>query len=221
MTPLRSAQCGMRSAAFGLLVASSVAAQVPTLKGGLEGAVLEDSAGSSPGFSLGTPSGETWAAVVRYSSHYQEAPSPSRPFLIQLAHYGKWATLASAAGFAVLAAVRHDQGGERWDALEARCRSDPALCQTFAVPQGDSPPGGYMDPETERLYQSAVAADRSARRWMFSGQGALLATVALFVVDLKHRASDGPDNIPFRGARSLRVTPGPFGTANVGLEVGF
>ena len=125
-----------------------------------------------------------------------------------LIKYGKWVLAAGAIGMNYLAARAHDRADERFDVLEQRCFQDRAACSLASD-------GHYLDSESERIYQESLRYDRHARRWLFGGESALLASAALFVWELT-RHNPKPDNIPFEPeVRSLRQATG------VGVRVGF
>ncbi|HET6577513.1 MAG TPA: hypothetical protein VFG66_04285 [Gemmatimonadales bacterium] len=125
-----------------------------------------------------------------------------------LVKYGKWALAAGALGMNYMAARAHDRADEQFDALEARCLGEHALCNLDES-------GHYADGTTEALFQQSVRYDRQARRWLFGGETALLGAAAMFVWELT-RHSPKPDNIPFEPeVRSLRQATG------VGVRIGF
>lgn len=132
----------------------------------------------------------------------QGAPQASTPrgWLNAVEHYGKWATVGAALGFTVLAAREHQTANDNWSQLLALCARNNAAC-------GQSADGRYVDPSAEQLYQQTLEYDHRARRRLIAGQVALLASAALFILDLgnEHR---GPPNIPFHG---LRLTARPAG----------
>ena len=125
-----------------------------------------------------------------------------------LIKYGKWVLAAGAVGMNYLAARAHDRADERFDLLERRCFDDNSLCSLDGS-------GHYLNGESERIYQESLRYDRHARRWLFGGETALLASAAMFVWELT-RHTPKPDNIPFEPeVRSLRQATG------VGIRVGF
>ena len=88
-----------------------------------------------------------------------------------------------------MAARAHDRADEQFDALEARCLGNHALCTLGGG-------GSYNDPTSETLFQESRRYDRQARRWLFGGETALLGAAAMFVWELTRRTPK-PDNIPF------------------------
>jgi hypothetical protein len=134
----------------------------------------------------------------------QAAPSGSGP----LVKYGKWVLAAGAIGMNYLAARAHDRADERFDLLKNRCFDDSNLCSVDAA-------GSYINGESERFYQESLRYDRQARRWLFGGETALVASAAMFVWELTRR-NPKPDNIPFEPeVRSLRQATG------VGIRLDF
>jgi hypothetical protein len=117
-----------------------------------------------------------------------------------LIRYGKWVLAAGAVGMNLLAARAHDRAEEAFDALEDACENS-IRCVL-------GPDGTYADRQMERLYQTTLRHDRSARRWLIAGETALLGAAALFVLEFT-RKTHKPDNIPFEPEiRSLRQGTG-------------
>jgi hypothetical protein len=106
-----------------------------------------------------------------------------------LVKFGKWVLAAGALGMNYMAARAHDRADEQFDALEARCLDNHALC---TLETG----GSYTDPTSETLFQESRRYDRQARRWLFGGETALLGAAAMFVWELT-RSTPKPDHIPF------------------------
>ncbi len=103
-------------------------------------------------------------------------------------HTGKWFTAASAAALIVLAQQQHTNSRREWNALLDVCRSAQDACALGTD-------GRYIRSDAEQLYQRSRAFDRRANRWLLGAQASLLATTALFIIDL--HPGDGPENIPF------------------------
>jgi hypothetical protein len=103
-------------------------------------------------------------------------------------HNGKWLTAASVAALIFFAEREHSQSRREWNALLDICRSAQDACALGSD-------GRYVRSDAEALYQRSRAFDRRANRWLLGAQAGLLATTALFIIDL--RPGDGPDNIPF------------------------
>ena len=105
-----------------------------------------------------------------------------------------------------MAAHEHARSTDAWDALSARCRANHANCSV-------GPDGRYVSALSEEYYQRSLRHDRRARTRLLAGQGALLLTIAFFLLDRGH-GDDIPDNIPFP---SLDVsTDSRVGGARVG-----
>lgn len=118
------------------------------------------------------------------------AAAPARAQEVHpLVKYGKWVLAAGAIGMNYMAARAHDRADDRFDALEARCLDNHALCRLDSE-------GSYTDPTSETLFQESRRYDRQARRWLFGGETALLGAAAMFVWELTRRTQK-PDNIPF------------------------
>ncbi len=127
------------------------------------------------------------------------------PFAVK---YGKWAALAAAVGMGLKASAAHHDADRAFNNLRSYCDVDPARCDQL-------PGGGYADPVAERYYQTALRHDRHARGWLFGGEGAVLASAALFVWELS-RPKQPPKNIPFSPTVTRTGT-----TTNVGVSVAF
>ncbi len=128
-----------------------------------------------------------------------------------IVHYGKWVTAATAVGLTILAAREHDRAQDDWNQLLDLCRSNNAACQLRSD-------GQYADYNAELLFQRTTYYDRRARSRLIGGQLALLASAALFILDLRHQGRDAP-NIPFHG---LELSAEPAGEgARVGVRVPF
>jgi hypothetical protein len=109
-----------------------------------------------------------------------------------LARYGKWVSLgftATAATYGILANRRADRD---YAALERICRDAPARCAR-------TPGGAFSDDALERQYQDVLRLDDRARLALIAGQVAVVATVALFIIDLP-RGGSGED-IPYTPPR--------------------
>lgn len=125
-----------------------------------------------------------------------------------LAHNGKWLAAAGVAAFTVVAATEHRLSRRDWNSLLTICRSAQDACAVGAD-------GRYLRADAEALYQRSRDYDRRANRWLVGAQLSLIATTALFLIDL--HPGDGPENIPFPASR-LEV--GPVGDG-VGLGLRF
>ena len=113
-------------------------------------------------------------------------------------HGGKWLTAAGVVALIVVAEREHSNSRREWNALLDICRSAQDACALSAD-------GRYVRGDAEQLYQRSRAFDRRANRWLLGAQASLLATTALFIIDL--HPGQGPDNIPFAPVRvGVRLT---------------
>ena len=142
-----------------------------------------------------------------------QAPAPAPVRRDPIVHFGKWLTAGATAAFTVLAARQHSHSHQAWNELLDMCRSADDACAR----QSD---GTYIRFEAEALYQRSLTYDRRANRRLLGAQASLLATAALFIMDLRGRTGGGPDNIPFRPLR-VTVEPGRDGAALLGLQLTF
>jgi hypothetical protein len=125
--------------------------------------------------------------------------------------YGKWLTAATAVSLTWMGAHEHSRSADAWDALLNMCRANHADCTL-------GPDGRYVNAAAEQYYGTSLHYDRRARTRLLAGQGALLVTVGLFILDLRH-GKDGPENIPFP---SLEISgDARTGGARVGVRLTF
>jgi hypothetical protein len=151
------------------------------------------------------------APVLAAQDSLSLTPRTSRGWARPTIHYGKWVTAASAVGFTLLAAHEHDTADRSWQQLLTLCRTDNAACQVRAD-------GRYTTYQAELLFQQTLYYDRRARHRLIVGQVSLLASAALFILDLRHE-NGGPPNIPYHG---LKVTAEPAGDgARLGVSMAF
>ena len=145
--------------------------------------------------------------------HAQEAPVRPAPqgWTRGVVHYGKWVTAATAVGLTIWAAREHASAQDEWRQLIGLCRDNNAACQL-------RPDGRYVDYNAELLFQLTTYYDRRARSRLIGGQVSLLASAALFIMDLRHQQGN-PPNIPFHGME-LTAEPARDG-ARVGVRLPF
>jgi hypothetical protein len=108
------------------------------------------------------------------------------------ARIAKWTLLGAAIGFGSYALVESGRAEDYYGQLRRQCQTEPQACQLLD--------GRYADPEAERLYENAAAADRRARVGIIGGQVTLLGSAAFFVYDLRN--GRGPDDIPYPPSRA-------------------
>src|SRR5687767_12306317 len=128
-------------------------------------------------------------AALPASSVAQTATVPARPWFVTASHYGKWLALAGAGAMLAQGALRHRDADREFQLVVDRCRATPGICDK-------GPTGEYQNAEMETLYQRTVKLDHRARGWLLAGEGLLLSSGAMFLVDLIYR-DDAPKNIPF------------------------
>ena len=137
-------------------------------------------------------------AAPSLSAQRRDLSGQRESFQRAVVHNGKWLTAASVAALIVFAEREHSQSRREWNALLDICRSAQDAC---ALGQD----GRYARSDAEQLYQRSRAFDRRANRWLLGAQASLLATTALFIIDL--HPGQGPENIPFAPMQlGLRVT---------------
>ena len=124
----------------------------------------------------------------RLSAQARDLSSQRESFGRAVVHNGKWLTAASVAALIMFAEREHNQSQRAWNSLLDICRSAQDACAL-------APDGRYVRSDAEQLYQRSRAYDRRANHWLVGAQASLLATTALFIIDL--HPGEGPDNIPF------------------------
>jgi len=136
-------------------------------------------------------------AAPRLSAQHRDLSGQRESFQRAVVHNGKWLTAASVAALIFFAELEHRRSRREWNALLDVCRSAQDACALGSN-------GRYVRSDAEELYQRSRAFDRRANRWLLGAQAGLLATTALFIVDL--HPGVGPDNIPFAPMRvGLRI----------------
>lgn len=132
----------------------------------------------------------------------------SRPWIAEVSHWGKWIALAGAAGLITVAAVRHGEAQDALGLLEDFCRPENPACHIVTDANGAQ---RYEGAEAEELYQAYAAIEKRARGFLLGGQASLLASGAMFLIDLIHRTED-VDIIPY-APLELYTRPDRFGLA--------
>jgi hypothetical protein len=127
-------------------------------------------------------------AAPRFSAQARDLSGQRESFGRAVVHNGKWLTAASVAALIMFAEREHNQSQRAWNSLLDICRSAQDACAL-------APDGRYVRSDAEQLYQRSRAYDRRANHWLLGAQASLLATTALFIIDL--HPGEGPDNIPF------------------------
>jgi hypothetical protein len=131
------------------------------------------------------------------------ATSASAPGFIdgvrRWAGLAKWVSLAGTVAIGGLGFAAHNEADDLFERLETLCADDPARCRLTSA-------GTYVDAEAEALFQDVVDKDAVARLYLIGSQLTFVATVTLFVLDLKN--GGGPDNIPYE-PRSVRLQLSP------------
>jgi len=128
------------------------------------------------------------SALTEKRETCRRADVPRASFRRAVPHYGKWLTVLSGAALIVFAEREHDRSRRDWNGLLDICRSAQDACA-----RGSD--GRYIRSDAEQLYQRSRSFDRRANRWLLGAQASLVATTALFIIDLHPR--DGPGNIPY------------------------
>lgn len=125
-------------------------------------------------------------------------------------HHGKWLTAVGVVAFTIGAASEHRLSRRHWNSLLTICRSAQDACAVGAD-------GRYLRTDAEALYQRSREYDRRANRWLVGAQATLIATAALFIIDL--HPGQGPENIPFPS--QIRFSSVSGGGAAVEMRIAF
>jgi hypothetical protein len=115
-----------------------------------------------------------------------------RPWYASVSRYGKWVSLAAAAGFVTAAAVYHRDADDAERLLTDFCLPDPAQCQLTGTGSGQR----YANARAEALFQDVARIERKSRRLLVGGQVAIIAAGSMFLIDLLTRDMR-PSNIPY------------------------
>lgn len=140
---------------------------------------------------------------VRQAAVIQDRPAP-------VLRYAKWGALGITVGTAGIGLVAHRDADLRYRELEEICIAEPERCEDRL------PSGAFADPALEGLYRDVVDLDSRARTSLLVSQIGVVATVALFILDLK--GDSEPTNIPY-DPPGLRVglAPNPGAAVSVGV----
>src|SRR5712671_3535177 len=137
-------------------------------------------------------------AAPSLAAQHRDLSGQRESFQRALVHSGKWLTAASVAALIVFAEREHNQSRREWSALLDICRSAQDACALGSD-------GRYVRSDAEQRYRRSRAYDRRANGWLLGAEAGLLATTALFIIDL--HPGQGPDNIPFAPMQvGLRIT---------------
>jgi len=137
------------------------------------------------------------SSVVCSENRQLKTDDQRASFQRAVVHNGKWLTAASVAALIFFAEREHNESQRAWNSLLDVCRSAQDACAV-------GPDGRYLRSDAEQLYQRSRAFDRRANRWLLGAQASILATTALFIIDLRPGA--GPENIPLSPMRvGLRI----------------
>jgi len=155
-----------------------------------------------------TLAGLLCASVLATAASQEFTRPQSRPWIARVSHWGKWVTLAGAAGLITVAAVRHGEAQDALGQLEDFCRPENPHCRIVIGPNGVE---RYESEEAEELYREYATIEKRARGFLLGGQASLLASGAMFLIDLIHRTEDF-DNIPY-APLELYTRPNRLGLA--------
>jgi hypothetical protein len=104
--------------------------------------------------------------------------------------YGKWIAFGGAVAFGLLAQSEHHTADAAFQDLTDYCLDDFTRCDL-------GPNGHYLDPASERFYQTSLSHDRRAERWLLGGETLFLGATAGLLWELT-RPRGLPANIPLQ-----------------------
>ena len=122
----------------------------------------------------------------------------------------KWTTFLASTGTAGYGFAQNRVADRDYEELERLCEGSPALCEKMTG--GDA----YADVAMERRYQEIVKRDDRARLALLAGQLGILASVALFILDLPKNST--PEDIPY-DPKPLRFGLGSDGSVHMKLQL--
>ncbi|HUH11852.1 MAG TPA: hypothetical protein VMK65_02035 [Longimicrobiales bacterium] len=151
-------------------------------------------------------------AMHRFAPAEEGPPTLDGHGALTLTGVAKWMTAAGSVAAAGWGLWAHARADDRYRELEARCLADPPLCSS----RGEG--GAFTDPALEAEYQDILTLDRHTRWALVGSQVGVLASVALFILDMG-RENGGPSIVPFDPS-ALQVAPARGGGVEVGVRVG-
>jgi hypothetical protein len=126
-----------------------------------------------------------------------------------LLRVSKWAMLGTTVGAAAYGFSTNRTADHDYAALEQMCVADRENCLRRT---GEA----YTDAQMEQRYQDVKSLDRKARYALLGTQVGVVATVALFVYDLRHARP--PKDIPYT-PRALDLVPRSDGSLQLRLTL--
>ena len=150
-------------------------------------------------------------ATQRFAPAEEAAPNLDGQRPLTVAGVAKWLTPAGSVAAAGWGLWAHGRADDRYGELEARCVAEPERCSS----RGEG--GVFTDPALEAEYQDILELDRQTRWALVGSQVGVLASVALFILDMG-QGDDGPTIIPF-DPTALRVAPARGGGVEVGVRL--
>jgi hypothetical protein len=126
-----------------------------------------------------------------------------------LLRVSKWSTLAATVGVAVYGFSTNRTADKQFATLEELCVADREKCLSR---NGEA----YADADLEQRYQDVRTLDHRTRLALLGTQMGVVATVALFVLDLRHARP--PRDIPYT-PRALQLVPRGDGSLQLRLTL--
>jgi len=121
----------------------------------------------------------------------------------------KWVSLGGSMAAIAYGLVQQQRGDESYERLERLCVADAVRCGERL------PSGAYADPGLERLYQDVLERHTRTRAGIIAGQVGIVASVVLFMLDLR---DDGRADVIFDPERP-RASVGVAEGGGVRLEL--
>lgn len=104
--------------------------------------------------------------------------------------YGKWIAFGASIAFGLEAQSEHHTADAAFQSLTNYCFDDFSRCDL-------GPNGHYLDPVSEQYYQTSVAHDHRAGRWLLGGEVLFVGATAGLIWELT-RPTGLPGNIPLQ-----------------------
>lgn len=146
--------------------------------------------------------------IMVASPAFAQANTENQNWFVEMSGWGKWVSLAAAAGLTTLGAFSSNSASNQFQKLETACRTDSFFCRI------NNDGTSYIDPEAELIFQATLGKDSEAQRFLIGGQLTLLVSAAMFLADLLN-GDEAPENIPYT---PLKVFSSP---GRAGLQLPF
>lgn len=114
------------------------------------------------------------ATVVGPTALVGQGAVPGSPPVVK---YGKWVAFGTSIVFGLLAQSEHRAADAAFQDLTTYCLDDATRCDLDAG-------GHYIDPVSERYYQTSLSHDRRAGHWLLGGEALFIGAAAALLWEL-------------------------------------